>query len=73
MKRIVDEEESGLQDLLSFANFVDSAALNAKLELLREGDNNDLVNLEVITMSMAESILWTSLPRAMTSPYYTVP
>jgi hypothetical protein len=38
MKRIVDEEEIGLQDLLSFANLVDSAALSTKLELLQEED-----------------------------------
>jgi hypothetical protein len=68
MKRIVDEDENGFQDLLFFANFVDSAALRIKSELLLEGDKHDLVNPEAKTMSMDESLQWTSLPRAMMSP-----
>ena len=68
MKRIVGEEEIGLQDLMSFAHFVDSEVLRTKLELLHEEDKHNLVNPEAMTMSMAESILWTSLLRAMMSP-----
>ncbi len=33
MKRIVDEEEIGLQYLMAFANFTDSAALSTNSEL----------------------------------------
>ncbi len=69
MKRIVDEVEIGLQDLLSFANFVDSTALRTKWELLREEDKHDLASPEAMTMSMAESNMWTSLPRAKMSPW----
>jgi hypothetical protein len=70
MQRIVDEEEIGLHDLyMSFANFVDSAALSTKLDPLKEEDKHDLVNPQAMTMSMAEFILWTSLPRAMMSPW----
>ena len=65
----MDEEEIGLHDLLSFANFDDSAALSTKSEVLHEEDKHDLVNLEATTMSMAESILRTSLSRAMMSPW----
>ena len=39
MNRIVDGEKIGLHDLLSFVNFVDSAALSKKSELLQEEDN----------------------------------
>jgi len=68
MKRIVDEDKIGLHDLLSFANFFDSAALRTQSKLLLEEDKHDLVSPEAMTMYMAESILWTSLPRAMMSP-----
>ena len=73
MKRIVDEEEIGLKDLLFFANFVDPTALSTKLELLHEEDKHNLVNPEAMTVPMAESILWTSLPRAMMSPGRDLP
>ncbi len=56
MKRIVDEDEIG------------STALRTKSELLHEEDKHDLVCLETITMPMAVSNLWASLPRAITSP-----
>ncbi len=61
------EDEIGLH-LLSFANFVDSAALRTKSELLLEEDKHDLVSPKTMTMSMAGSILSASLPRAMISP-----
>jgi hypothetical protein len=67
MKRIVEEDEIGLQNLLSFANIFDSVALRAKSELLLEEDKHDFVNPEAMTKSIRESILWTSLPRAMMS------
>ena len=70
MKRIVDEDdEIELHDLMSFESFVDSAALMTKSELLLEEDKHDLVNREAMAMSMAESILWTSLSRAILSPW----
>jgi hypothetical protein len=68
MNRIVDEEEIGLHDLLTFANFVDLATLSTKSELLQKEDKHDLINPEARTISMAESIPWTSLPGAMMSP-----
>ena len=68
MKHIVGEEEIMLQDLLSFAKFADSAALSTKSELLQEEYKHDLVNPKAMTMSIAESIIWTSLLRATMSP-----
>ncbi len=57
MKHIVDEEEIGLQDLLTLPNFFDSTALSTKSELLLEEDKHDLVNPQAMPMSMDESIL----------------
>ena len=68
IKRIVEEEEIGLHDLQSFPNLADSATLMTKSEILHEEDKHDLVDLEAMTMSMTEFILWTSLPRAQMSP-----
>ena len=68
MKRIVYEEEIGLHDLVSFANFFDLAALRTKSELLPDEDKHDLVSPKAMTMSMTVSILWTSMPKAMMSP-----
>ena len=66
---MVEEDKIGLHDLMSFANFFDSAALRTKSKLLLEEGKHDFVNNpEAMTMSIAESILWISLPRAMISP-----
>ena len=64
----MEEEGIGLQDLLSFPNMAILAALRTKLELLQEEDKLDLVSVKAMTMSVAESSLWTSLPRAIMSP-----
>jgi hypothetical protein len=65
---IVEEEEIGFADLLSFPNLTRSAPLSTKSELLEEEDKHDLVRAEAITRSIAVSILWTSLPSARMSP-----
>ena len=65
---IVEEEEIGFADLLSFPNLTRSAPLSTKSELLEEEDKHDLVRAEAITRSIVVSILWTSLPSARMSP-----
>ena len=55
------EDEIVLNDLMSFANLFDSPAVpRTKSVLLLKEDKNDLVNLEAMTTSMVESIIWTS-------------
>ena len=58
----------GFTRFLSFPNLAFSAALRTKSELLHGEDKHDLVSQEAITMSIAVSNLWTSLPRAIISP-----
>jgi phosphoribosylaminoimidazole-succinocarboxamide synthase len=67
-KRIVEEVEMGLAEILSFLNLAFFVDFRTKSEILQEEDKHDFVKLEAITRSMAVSSLWTSLPRAMMSP-----
>jgi len=67
-KRIVEEEELGVDEFKSYLNFDFSAALSTVSELLLMEDKHDLCKAEAITMSIAVSSLWTSLPRAIMSP-----
>ncbi len=67
-KRIVEEVEMGLGEILFFLNFAFSAAFRTKSELIHEEDKHDFFKPEAMTRSMAVSSLWTSLPRAMMSP-----
>ncbi len=56
-KRIVDEEEIELTDLLSLPNLALSTLLRIKSELLQEEDKHDFVRPEAITMSIVVPIL----------------
>jgi hypothetical protein len=68
MKRNVEEDEMGLTESMSFPNLAFSAAFVTKSELLHEEVKHDFVKPEAITRSIAVSIMWTSLPRAIISP-----
>jgi hypothetical protein len=61
-KRIVEEVEMGLAEILSFINLAFSVAFKTQSELLQEEDKHDFVKLEAITRFMAVSSLLTSLP-----------
>ncbi len=64
----MEEEAIGLTaDLMSFPSLARSTALRTKSEPLEEEDKQDFVSPEAMTRSMAMSIMWTSLPRAMMS------
>ena len=73
IKRIVEEDEMGLAEFLSFLNLAFSAAFRTKSELLHEEDKHDFVKPEAMTRSMAMSNMWTSLPKAMMSPGLDMP
>ena len=66
-KRIVEEEEMGFNEFKSFLNFDFSAAMSTISELLLMDDKHDFCKAEAITMSIAVSIMWTSLPIAIMS------
>ena len=68
MKRIVEEDAIGFVEMESFLNFVLSAALSTISELFVVEVKHDFCKAEAMTMSMAVSILWTSLPKAKMSP-----
>ncbi len=53
---------------MSFLNFVFFAALSTISELFVMEVKHDFWKAEAMTMPMAVSSLWTSLPRAMMSP-----
>jgi len=65
--RVVEDEAIGLTDLMSFPNLTRSAPLRTKSELLEDDDKHDFVKPEAMTMPIAVSIMWTSLPKAKMS------
>jgi hypothetical protein len=67
-KRIVEDDEIGFDEIKSFLNFVFSCALSTISELFVMEVKHDFCKAEAMTMSIAVSDLWTSLPRAMMSP-----
>ena len=57
----------GFDEFKSLLNFDFSAALSTISELLLIEDKHDFCKVEAITMSIAVSNLWTSLPIAIMS------
>ena len=60
--------KNDIVEIKSFLNFVLSAALSTISELFVVEVKHDFCRAEAMTMSMAVSIQWTSLPKAMMSP-----
>ena len=59
----VEDDEIGFDEIIkSFLNFVLSAALSTISELFGMEVKHDLCKAEAMTMSIAVSNLWTSLP-----------